>query len=95
MGYLITPDERKWLDLHGRMDPQTRDRAIALITLEAALIKNVEGGTTRFKPRDLKNTQEILGEALFKWAWKHYLALGIIVSDRESTAGRYFYNPLE
>lgn len=94
-GFLITPDQRKWLDLRDRLAPQTREQIIALTELEAALQKNVEAGTTRFKPRDLKDTQEILGKELFTWAWKRFLALGIVVHDKTSTAGRYFYKPLE
>jgi len=94
-GFLLTPEQRKWLDVQDRLAPLTWERFLALAELEAALQKNVDAGTTRFKPRDLKDTQEILGGKLFKWAWKRFLRLGIVVPDKTSTAGRYFYRPLE
>ena len=94
-GFLLTPEQRRWLDVRDRLDPLTWERFLALTELEAALKRNVEAGTTRFKPRDLKDTQEILGKEAFTWAWKRFLKLGIIVHDKTSTAGRYYYNPLE
>lgn len=95
VGFLLTPEDRQWLDLRRHLEPHEQDQINALTILESALKRNVEAGTTRFKPRDLKDTQEVLGEELFKWAWKRYLKLGVIVPDKASTAGRYFYQPLE
>lgn len=95
VGFLLSPKDRQWLDLRGHLEPHEQDQITALTILESALKRNVEAGTTRFKPRDLKDTQEVLGEELFRWAWRQYLKLGVIVLDKTSTAGRYIYQPLE
>ena len=93
VGYLLLPDQRRWLDKYDHHDSQTRDRYMALLELDEELAKFAARGTKHFKKGQLEDS---LGAGnTFDWAWKKLREMGVIVSDKSSTAGRSLYKPLQ